>query len=463
MRARGLLALAVFALSATAPVPAAAPRGTLPEDLLRLKFISGAHISHDGKRVAFVVQTLDARENEYRSDIWLVDAVPGRRGPRALTQGGSDEDPEWSPDDRTLAFTRGKEGKQIYRIALDGGEAVQLTHAEHGAAAPVWSHDGTRIAFGETSVDAQAPTALDEKAAGFKLSEKQKKSDIRRIDRLDFELNGPGYTYNKHPHFYVMRADGTRATRVTPLSAYDDTAVAWSADDRMLAFNSLRGFDPYRFRMDVYVVPVGGGPLRRVPTGYAVNLTPMWLHHRNALVSLAGRYPDPAEHTGIALSDLSSGAIRTVLQTNRYLIGDAMLSDTKETGAGCGPIVAPDDRWALFDASVPGATTLMRFDLASGAARTLVARGDEISECSADKALDRIAFVASDATHPAEVWVADVATGAQRRLTGLNDGYLHAVALSKPQRWHVRDDAGFSVDAWFVPALGVRGRAPTLL
>ncbi|MBV8353763.1 MAG: S9 family peptidase, partial [Candidatus Eremiobacteraeota bacterium] len=81
----------------------------------------------------------------------------------------------------------------------------------------------------------------------------------------------------------------------------------------------------------------------------------------------------------------------------------------------------------------------------------------------ADKALDRIAFVASDATHPAEVWVADVATGAQRRLAGLTDGYLHAVALSKPQRLQVRDDAGFSVDAWFVPALGVGGRAPTLL
>ena len=59
----------------------------------------------------------------------------------------------WSPDGRTLAFTRAAEGKpaQIHLLPMAGGEATPLTRLMGGASQPVWSPDGTRILFASST------------------------------------------------------------------------------------------------------------------------------------------------------------------------------------------------------------------------------------------------------------------------------------------------------------------------
>lgn len=52
-----------------------------------------------------------------------------------------------SPDGRTIAFTYQGD---IWRVPSQGGDAVPLTTNEAFDHAPVWSHDGTRIAFAST-------------------------------------------------------------------------------------------------------------------------------------------------------------------------------------------------------------------------------------------------------------------------------------------------------------------------
>src|SRR6202011_4928094 len=94
----------------------------------------------------------------------------------------------------------------------------------------------------------------------------------------------------------------------------------------------------------------------------------------------------------------------------------------------------------------------------------VVARGDEIGDCSADDAVTAIAYTASDTTHPAEVFVYDAARNVSRQLTHLNAAYLASARIAPAQHFTVRDDQGFAVHAWFLPANVPRGtRAPTLL
>ncbi|GAC1571357.1 MAG: hypothetical protein NVS3B7_01360 [Candidatus Elarobacter sp.] len=155
-------------------VPAAAGplRPTVPEDVTRIAYVSGATISHRGDRVAFVVTRLDAGRNAYLRDIWVVGTHGGQ--PRQLTRGDGDTDPQWSPDDRSIAFVgaRGEPAiSQIYRIALDGGEAHKLTGEAKGVSSPRWSHDGTRMLYSAIFVDAPVKTRLDENAAGAKLDQ----------------------------------------------------------------------------------------------------------------------------------------------------------------------------------------------------------------------------------------------------------------------------------------------------
>jgi dipeptidyl aminopeptidase/acylaminoacyl peptidase len=76
----------------------------------------------------------------------------------------------------------------------------------------------------------------------------------------------------------------------------------------------------------------------------------------------------------------------------------------------------------------------------------------------------RIAYLHSDFAHPADVFIASLDGGTPRQLTRVNQGYLSGVTLSVPQEFTVRDPAGFTVQAWFLPAIGASGsKHPTLL
>lgn len=460
-----IIAGAVASAVALCPRPVAAADARRPvraEDLLAVKLIANAAISHDGARVAFVVTRLDAAKDTYLSNIWLANVRTGEV--RQLTRGDSDSGPAWSPDDRSLAFVSGRAEKaQIFRIDLDGGEARKLTDAAEGAAGPVWSHDGSRIAFASDEVDAARPRQVDWHAAGVTPTDKQRKTDVRRIDSLFFSANGAGYTYDRRAHIWTVRADGTGMHRVTGGRPWSERNYIWSADDASIVFNSYRAVDVDAFRDDVYVVAASGGAMRKLPLAHAANDAPT-LSHDGRLWYFVTSHPDPAGYPGVAVADAAGAHERVVVPENTVAFGDAVLTDQREGGAGCGPIFEPQDRWFVADVSREGRTELVRFDAQTGAPQRVVAAGGEIVDCSMSADGSRIAFVRSDATHPAELFVVDGA-GEPRQLSHLNAEYASSVALSQPERFSVRDDAGFQVAAWFMrpPNAAAGRRYPTIL
>jgi dipeptidyl aminopeptidase/acylaminoacyl peptidase len=459
------LAAALLTGLLAAPAGAATPRVTVPEDVARFAGISQATISHHGDRIAFVVSRLDVPGNRYKRDLWIV-RTDGS-GLRQLTRGDAETDPDWSPDDSRLAFTegRGDDPAQIAVIALGGGEAETITHEAHGASGPHWSHAGTRILYSLTSDDAQPAVRVDAKAAGATLDPKDAKSDVRITDRLDFEVNGAGNTFMHHTHLATVHPDGGGTHRLTPDTPWSETQPAWSPDDRSIAFVSLRRpVDPYRLDSDVYVMPSVGGALHRVALHHAGNTAPTWTHDGRSLYVAFDQQPDPAENAGLAVARVDGSAERTIVPLNHLNFGDAILTDAREGGAGCGPLPDAHDAGVLLDVSGPGSSALLRIGTASGSATPIVARGDELAECSADDALRHIAFVADDFMHPGEIWVHDMASGATHRVTHLNDAVVASLRLAPAQPFTVRDSAGFTVHAWFVPAIAPRTRrAPTLL
>lgn len=136
-----------------------------------------------------------------------------------------------------------------------------------------------------------------------------------------------------------------------------------------------------------------------------------------------------------------------------------------EGGAGCGPLFEPGDRWYVAVVSKPGASALMKYDARTGTPTTIAGGDREILECSMSDDGSRVAYVASDATHPAEVYVADTTSGRERRISSANDAYLATVDLSKPEPFSVQDHAGYTVHAWIMrPPGAVAGRRyPTIL
>jgi dipeptidyl aminopeptidase/acylaminoacyl peptidase len=447
----------------TAPA-AAAPRHVMAEDLFKISFVASDQISHDGSRVAFVVTKLDGPKNTYLSNIWIADVASGKVW--QLTRGDSDADPSWSPDDKWIAFDSGRGDKQqLYKIALDGGEAQRLTNAMGGAFGPQWSHSGSRILFQSITVAPKPKADVDWQAAGFTPSSDQATSDVRTIDVLHFEDNGQGETWSKTTHLWTVNADGTNARALTSGTMYSEGQAAWSPDDKQIAFVTYRGFDPTLFRSDIYVIPSGGGDMRKLPFPPGSLNGPTWSHDGASLWYFASKSSDPAGYPSVMSSTLDGSSSHLLVPANTFAFGDAILTDTKEGGAGCGPLFGPGDRWFIANVSTPGAAVLMRFDTQTGQSQTVIGNDTEVSECSMSDDGSRVAYVSSDATHPGEVFIADASGDGQRQLTQMNRDYLASVALSDPEPISVRNSAGETVPAWIVrPPNAVPGRRyPTIL
>ena len=258
-------------------------RAMTPQDITRIRFISDPQLSPDGRRVAFVVTTLSEDQDEYLSNIWVVDTAGGE--PRRFTTGPKrDTAPRWSPDGSRLAFVSEREAKQkaqLYVMPADGGEPVRLTDLRNGVAHPVWSPDSTRLAFVSRVGGWQEPE--DE-------AERQKSKPARVITSLKYKYNSEGFIYDRRPHIFVVSADGGPPQQLTD-GDFADADPAWSPDGSAIAFTSARHEDrDYDNAADVWLVPAAGGePRRLTDTAGPVSL-PVFAPDGRTIAFLGHRY-----------------------------------------------------------------------------------------------------------------------------------------------------------------------------
>src|SRR5881397_2704393 len=110
----------LFVLAATCSVASltAQQRAISDSDLYAFRWIASPQISPDGRQVAYVLVTVNAKHDGYETSIWTV-ASEGASAPRRLTAGPHDGAPRWSPDGGTIAFLRPKDGHaQLHLLSL---------------------------------------------------------------------------------------------------------------------------------------------------------------------------------------------------------------------------------------------------------------------------------------------------------------------------------------------------------
>jgi len=105
--------------------------------------------SPNGSQIAFVSN----RDGDAEIFVMNTDGT----GLRQLTDNRATEgDPAWSPDGSQIAFVRNRETSDnletfrsydVFVMNADGTGVRQLTNNDHYEASPVWSPDGSRIAF----------------------------------------------------------------------------------------------------------------------------------------------------------------------------------------------------------------------------------------------------------------------------------------------------------------------------
>lgn len=458
MRAGIFLALALGIL----PVAAAAAPVT-PEDLFKLTFLSNAAISPDGSHVLVEASRMNGPKDTYDRSIEMVDVTTGMLR-HNVTRHLGDGDYAWMRDGRSFVFVRSleKQKPQLYRYSLGSGKVVQLTHIRDGVSGPVVSHAGDRIAVTVNDRDPAHDSYVDFRTAGFTPKGSQKKSDVAIVDKLFFETNGQGYTYRDHQHIWIVDADSLHPKQLTS-GPYSENFDAWSPDDRAILFDSLRYESVDGGPSDVYTIPSSGGAMRKVASPMPANGGLFFGGDADRVYFLTGDIKDAAELPSLVGANADGSERRVVVAHNAVAWGDSLLADMKEGGGFCA-WPSPNGSLALLNVDGPGYSNIRTLDLTNGTFRDVTPARGEAWSCTVSRD-GKVAYLYSDFTHPADVFVANVDGGTPRRITNVNAAYLSRATLSTPQELTVRDPAGFPVQAWFMPATGGAAGAkhPTLL
>lgn len=457
-------AIAFTAAALCAVAPAVAARPVEPEDLFRLTLLDNLALAPDGAHAIVTAAKADGPKDTYDRTIDLIDVAHATTAAN-VTGRTADGDYAWMPDGKSFVFVRTlpKQKPQLFSYVLATRRVTQLTHVKEGVSSPVVSHDGRHIALSVNAPDPAPAAYVDFAKAGFAPKPAQKTTDIHTIDQLFFEANGQGYVDRDHPHVWIVDADGSHAKQITS-GKWAENFDAWSSDDRRIAFNSLRYDAVDSGPSDVYVVDAAGGTPVKMTSAQPGDYGLFFNDDGTRLYSLRAGVTDAAGLPALVSSGLDGSDPHTIVPQNQLSWGDSLLADMKEGGGFC-MLPLPGGTRALLNLDGPGFANLRTIDLRTGALADVTPPRGEVWSCSLSRDGKTAAYLYSDFTHPADAYVVDVASGAARRLTHVNDAYLATAAISKPQEFSAKDPAGNTVQAWFMPATGggKSAKRPTLL
>ncbi|HEX7050800.1 MAG TPA: Ig-like domain-containing protein [Longimicrobiales bacterium] len=210
------------------------------------------------------VRVLDQIAFQRDGDIYIMNE-DGSGAAALVSDPASDTEPVWSPDGSKLAFLTDRDGAlEVYVVGADGTGLVNVSnHAAGFDFDLAWSPDGTKLAF-------------------------------RSNRDGNYEI-------------YVVNADGTGLTNLTS-HGQQDTDPAWSPDGSKLAFTTNRNGN-----YEIYVVNADGSDPTRLTNDPDLDSNPEWSPDGSKILFVTDRdgtdeiYVMNADGTGVTNLTNSAG------------------------------------------------------------------------------------------------------------------------------------------------------------
>jgi dipeptidyl aminopeptidase/acylaminoacyl peptidase len=427
-------------------------RPIAPDDLFRFRFPVAADLSPDATRVVFaqtrvVRAETDDEEDVEQSDLYLLELETGEI--RRLTFSDSTNSaPAISPDGSAVVFTSSRTEKpQLWLLPLDGGEPRRLTDLPQGVGGgAVWSPDGRSIAFTAGPQD-----------------EPRKPEHPYRVTRTVWRFDGVGVLDEAVQDIYVVGVEeGSEPRRLTE-DRFLNSTPKWTADGRALVYIASHDPDSHDILSRLRQVDLEGTVVDlTAPEGLVV------AHATTAdgkIVYCITFEQDKVIGTRPSLFVLDPA---TGVQTQRgagvegHTFG-GIQGDNPAVFLGDGQLLLGNDqREAIVPVQAGGEVAILRIALDGEESHRLVCGGTRTCMPLAVRG-QKLLFAAFGFTEPGDLYLADLGSGAEERLTHLNDDLLAELALPTvvPLSFASIDHA--PVEGWFLQQPDASTPLPTVL
>jgi dipeptidyl aminopeptidase/acylaminoacyl peptidase len=424
-------------------------------DMVRMERVGTPLPSPDGKWIVFTVRAWDADANKATTNLWLVSADGG--APRQLTSAKykSDSSPVWSPDSRTVAFISNRSSlSQIWSIALDGGEATQLTTFAVDVDNLRWSPAGSHLAFAaEVYPDADMKTTAERDKA--KADNPVKATKFNRL----FVRHWDAWEDGKRSHIFALpvkkdkssawQSDGEPLDLMKGVDADCPTKpfggseeFAFSPDGKEIAYTAQLPDDiAWSTDLNIYTVAINGGASKLITAANkATDTGPVYSPDGKSIAYRAMARPGfESDRYRVTLYDRTSGKSNAL--TEAWDRSPSSLD------------WSPDGKTLLAAAGESAREKIFQIDAANGEAKAIVSDHYNTGALyfQADRnAKPRIVFSQDSLTAPADIFVANSDGSAAKQLTHFNDERMKLAKVSEPAEFHFTGALGEKVQAWIL-------------
>lgn len=252
---------------------ASQPDNTLKlEDVFTLEYASSLEVTANGNEVYFVRNYMDIQTDKKLGNIWKVDR---NKNLTPVTTGlHFDFSPVLSPDEKKLAYISTASGKpQIHIKWLQTGQTGQMTHFDTSPGNLNWSPDGKSIAFTRfVAGKPKSAVSLPGKPNGAKWAK-----PAVFIDEMFYRFDGAGYIPAGKTHLFVMSADGGTARQVSSGDFDHGGNFSWSKDGQHIVFSSNRRPDEDLEVTDsnIYRIEIASGKLTQLTDRHGPDGSPV--------------------------------------------------------------------------------------------------------------------------------------------------------------------------------------------
>ncbi|MGI2258287.1 prolyl oligopeptidase family serine peptidase [Shewanella sp. GXUN23E] len=417
--AMGLAGASSFALADSNP-------GFTVQDLVKLNKQHSAVVSHNGNTLVYGLTVKD-EDGKSESELYSLDLTRADAKPVQLTGvKGTEHSVAFAPDDAAIYFIAARDGtSQLYKMPMQGGEAIQLSALPVGVDGFKLSADGKQVAL-QLRVFPECDT-LECSAEKFK-AQADKPNAGREYEQLMVRHWDTWHDHARN-HIFVAPIDGNKLGKPVDVTAGLDTEVppkpfsgneevTFTPDGKYVVYAAKAPSkdQAWTTNYDLWQVPVTGGEAKNLtPDNRAWDAQPVFSADGRYLAYLAMKRPGfEADRFGIMLRDNVTGQEREV----------APLWDRSPSSLQFGA----DGKTLYVTAQDLGQVSIFEINPQFGDVKTVYNDGSNSVVAITD---ERIIFSHKSLVEPGDIYSVDKEGNNLKRLTDTNKDKLAKVKFGE--------------------------------